>query len=354
MMKSSQSLLLFIFSLFFGTVWSVCSHEEEVTEKFDTLPAAVNAPTIPPEGYLVEDFGSGTYIVTEGSYQALFLVSTEGVILIDAPPTIGHKIGYAIGNITDKPITHVIYSHSHSDHIGSASLFTGGNRHGPKVEIIAHEDTALNINQAPDPQRPLPTKTFKQYEIIHIGNQTLELSYKGENHVRGNIFIYIQAPKVLMLVDVIFPGWAPFSGLAESTNIPGWIQAHDQVLSYDFDHYVGGHLGRSGTREDVLRQQEYVRDLFNTCNATIALTGTDNPLIGAGLVLGTVSKNNPGNSWAQFKVYLDVAAEYCANKTNEKWDSILGGTDVFGFENAMAMLEHLRLDYNILGPFGTS
>jgi hypothetical protein len=41
------------------------------------------------------------------------------------------------------------------------------------------------------------------------------------------IFLSIpKAQKALMLVDVVFPGWVPFSQLAASSNIPGWIAAH--------------------------------------------------------------------------------------------------------------------------------
>lgn len=341
-----KSILLYLSLLLYGAVSGQQSHEEELTEIFNPLPPAVNAPTIGPSGYIVESLGLGAYVVTDGVYQALFVVSSDGVILVDAPPTIGQNIGYAIGNVTDKRVTHLIYSHSHADHIGSASLFDG---HG--VTIIAQEETKVLLQEVYDPLRPLPTSTFKHSYNLRVGNQTLELSYKGENHVRGNIFIYVTGPKVLMLVDLVFPGWVPFSELAESTNIPNWIKAHDQVLGYDFDHYVGGHLGRTGTRSDVITQQQYVQDLFNNCNATIALTATNNPLLGAASLLGTVGKNNPGNYWAEFKAYLDISAEYCANLTNEKWGNVLGGADVFGFENAYAMIEHLRIDYNILGPF---
>ena len=345
-MKSNVFLTTLIFG---GVVFGQLSTTYELTEKFDPLPPVAKPPSIGPSGYIVESFGSGTYMVTDGGYQALFVVSTAGVILVDVPPTIGKNIGYAIGNVTDKPVTHLVFSHSHADHIGSASLFTGNG-----VEIIAHAETKLLLEEVPDPRRPLPTKTFKKDYSLCVGNQTIELSYKGENHCRGNIFIYAKASKVLMLVDVIFPGWVPFSSLAESTNIPNWIKAHADVLAYDFNHYVGGHLGRSGVRSDVLTQQQYVEDLFNNCNQTIGLTATDDPTLGAAKLLGTVGQINPGNYWAQFKVYLDIAAEYCANKTNEKWGTILGGADAFGFENANAMIEHLRLDYNVLGPFRNS
>ena len=51
-----------------------------------------------------------------------------------------------------------------------------------------------------------------------------------------------------MLVNVVFPGWVPFAYLAESQNIPGWLEAPAQALRYPFHTFVGGHLTRLGTR----------------------------------------------------------------------------------------------------------
>jgi glyoxylase-like metal-dependent hydrolase (beta-lactamase superfamily II) len=338
--------LIVAISLFAGEALSFCSHTTELSDVYAPLPPTALGPTIGPSGYDVEAFGGGAYMVTDGSYQALFLVSDRGVILVDAPPTIGRKISYAIGNVTDLPVTHFVYSHHHTDHAGGAYLFTGKG-----VPIIAHVDTYYNLAQLPDPKRPLPTVTFHKDYVLKVGNQTLELSYKGPNHEPGNIFIYAPHQKVLMLVDVVYPGWIPFTELAVSTNIPGWIAAHDQLLEYDFKHYVGGHLARSGNRTDVEVQKEYVSDLFANCKKTIELSATDDPVVGAAAVLGVVSKLNPGNSWANFKAYLDVTAEYCANLTNAKWVGRLGAADVFGFENAYKMIESLRIDYDVLGPF---
>jgi hypothetical protein len=68
---------------------------------------------------------------------------------------------------------------------------------------------------------------------------------------------------------------------------------------------------------------------------------------------GAGSTKNQRNGWAPFKVYLDVLAEACANRTNGKWLGKLAAADVFQFENAGLVIESLRLDYGILGPFIT-
>jgi glyoxylase-like metal-dependent hydrolase (beta-lactamase superfamily II) len=344
-----MKLSLFLFTLLSGLVLGQTSHLGELNETFDPLPPIAKGLTIPSSGYLTVPLGSGTYVVLDGFYLAMFVVSTEGVIVIDAPPTTDMNLVYAIGNVTDKPVTHIIYSHAHSDHIGSAFRFSG-----PHVNIIAHDETLRLLREVPaDPFRPFPKTTFSDTFKLVVGNQTIQLSYKGENHCPGNIFIYMEAAKALMVIDIVFPGWAPFVGLGDSTNIPNWVKAHEQILSFDFTHYIGGHFNRIGTRQDVITQQNYVKDLFANCNATIALTTTKDPLLGASNILGTVLKKNPGNGAAEFKVYLDLVAERCANITNEKWGTMLGGADAFGFENAYAAMQTLRVRGDTLGPFRT-
>lgn len=310
--------------------------------QYAPVPATAIGPVIPSTGYLVQSFGEGAYVVLDGSYQSLFFVSTKGVIVVDCPPTTGHNLLYAIGNTTNIPVTHFIYTHSHGDHVDGASLFNNG-----KVIYIAHEETKSRLTVTPDAGRPIPSVTFKDNMTLTVGNQTLELAYKGPNHEPGNIFIYAPKQKVLVLIDVVFPGWVPFAELAVSEDVPGWIAAHDLILEYDFDHYVGGHLSRTGIRQDVLVQKEYLQDLMANCRDAITSSTADiNDIVGP-----TIQKN-PGNSWATFKTYLDHTSNECADKTNEKWLGKLGAADVFGFENAFKMIEVLRLDYALLGPFG--
>lgn len=334
---------LLAISVFFTTALSHHGHfpRSDDTPIYAPIPATAVGPVIPPTGYYVQPLGKGAYAVLDGSYQSVFFVSNKGVIVVDCPPTLGHNLLYAIGNTTSIPVTHFVYTHSHADHNGGAFLFDTG-----KVTYIAHEETLLRLKEVPDSGRPLPHVTFKKNKILKVGNQTLELSYKGPNHEPGNIFVYAPVQKVLVLIDVVFPGWIPFSELAVSENIPGWIEAHEQILEYDFDHYIGGHLSRTGVRGDVVVQREYLTDLMENCREAITnSTALINEIVGA-----TVA-GNPGNGWATFKTYLGYTANACANKTSEKWVGRLGAADVFAYENAYKMVEVLRLDYDFLGPF---
>jgi glyoxylase-like metal-dependent hydrolase (beta-lactamase superfamily II) len=185
----------------------------------------------------------------------MFLVTGKGVIVVDAPPSIGPNFLKAIEEVTSEPLTHLIYSHSHIDHIGAAAQF-------PKdITIIAHKLTAETLKIRNDPTRPVPTITFEEKYTLQVGNQTLELEYHGPIHDPGNIFIYAPQQKVLMLVDIVFPGWVPFKDLALAEDVPFFLYGHDKILEYDFETYIGGHLTRLGTRADVEIQKEYFDDI---------------------------------------------------------------------------------------------
>jgi len=240
------------------------------------IPDAAFGPAIPEKGYLVEELGDGLYWVTEGTYHVMFLTTGEGVIVVDAPPSIGEKILKAIEETTDEPITHVIYSHSHADHIAAASMY-------PEDAVyIAHEETASRLSRdgpfefglfVGGSDVPYPTLIFSDTYTLSVGTQTLELEYKGPAHRPGNIFIYAPEQKVLMFIDVIFPGWTPFKWLAVAEDVPAFVDAHDWVLSYDFENLISGHVGRLGTREDVETQKEYILDM--QANAATALQTVD-------------------------------------------------------------------------------
>lgn len=54
------------------------------------------------------------------------------------------------------------------------------------------------------------------------GGQRLMLEYHGVNHEQGNLFIYAPRQKVLMLVDVIYPGFVPYKNLGIAEDVQGY------------------------------------------------------------------------------------------------------------------------------------
>jgi glyoxylase-like metal-dependent hydrolase (beta-lactamase superfamily II) len=101
---------------------------------FAPVPEFALGPDIPDSGYRVTELSGGAYGITNGLVNTMFLVTKNGLVVVDAPPDLGGKLLIGIEEVTPKPVTHLIYSHAHADHIGSAySLARDG------VKILAHE-----------------------------------------------------------------------------------------------------------------------------------------------------------------------------------------------------------------------
>lgn len=224
--------------------------------KYRDVPEAAKGPAIDPaKGYRLQTLGKGLFMITDNAYQSMFMVYEEGVVVKDAPPSYAAHIRQAITEVTDKPITHLVYSHSHVDHIGGAKGVA------TNAIIIAQEETKRLLIRANDTNRPVPTVTFRDRYTLRAGSQILQLSYHGNAHEPGNIFIEAPVQKTLMVVDVIAPGWMPWRRLSIAEDIPGYFAKVDEIKHLSFDTLVSGHVARSGTKADVVLQSDFMNDL---------------------------------------------------------------------------------------------
>ncbi|WP_406000974.1 MBL fold metallo-hydrolase [Streptomyces sp. NBC_00829] len=296
------------------------SPDGAATRGFAPLPATAKPLPVPPEGYRLDRIGDNFYAVTAGGTQAAFLVTTAGVVVIDAPPSLAEALPAAIRRVTGKKVTHLVYSHDHADHTANASAFGD-------VVRIAHTATAERIKANQDPGRPMPTVTFTDRYRLDLGGERLLLSYPGANHETGNILIHAPRQRAAMMVDVVMPGWAPFRAWGTADSVPGVLRAHDQLARMDIDTYIGGHVHRLGTKEDIKVSREFVRDLWKETSGAIAATDMG-PFFG---------KVEAGNNWAGFDLYLQAVADKVEPVIHRKWLGRLGAVDVFTRENALTV-----------------
>src|SRR5580692_8806671 len=121
--------------------------------EYAPIPELSLGPAVNEQGYYVGRVERNLYWVTDGVYQCGFLTTPDGVVLFDAPATIGHNIQRAIDQIANangvsNQVTHLIHSHHHADHLGASSLFGNG------VVRIGHEETRRLMLRDNDPNRP--------------------------------------------------------------------------------------------------------------------------------------------------------------------------------------------------------
>jgi len=291
------------------------------------------------KGYYVQEITDGVYWVSSGWYDCMFVRTGNGIIALDAPPALGENLLAAMGDVTDEPVTHVVYSHWHADHIGAAIVY------GSNVKIIAHEKTRELLERFPDPYRPVPTETFSKDETLDVNGVKLELSYKGQNHSEGNTFVYAPKQKVLAAIDIASPGWVTFRDCDSSENLSGYEQAFRQILEYDFDTVVSGHVSKLGNRKDVEEGLEYMGDLVMVAREaleTVDLHYFMNQL-GDGTHKGAFRDGEEN--------YFNALTNYGTKKMLEKvtsdgrrWAERLNGVQAMTSHNVYSMIEKTRLE----------
>ena len=259
------------------------------------------------KGYFVDEIADGIFWLIGDGYQVMFLVTGEGVIVIDAPQPLGEKYLKAIADVTDEPITHMIYSHSHADHTGSA-----GQIFPDDIEYIAHHDTANTLILENDPNRPLPTITFDDKYTLSVGDQMLELHYVGAFHSEGDIVIFSPKHKIVMAVDLFHPGAAPYRAFGVTVNLDEHLKAHDTLIEdFDFDVLVSGHEQILGTKEHIKTDKEFVLSVMDNTQLAMELVSEDE-------VIST-----------------------CVDMTIEQWQGKLTNLDRFMTEDCAAMKQYL-------------
>ncbi|MCB1052705.1 MAG: MBL fold metallo-hydrolase [Acidobacteria bacterium] len=311
--------------------------DQPLTEYTPVLAATLqrSIPVDPAKGYAIQQVKPDIYVLTDGIWQSAAVVTSTGVVLIDAPESFGSHIIQAVREVTDRPIVTLIYSHTHTDHIGGSQHLAGIKN----LEIVALESVASFLREQADVRRLIPTKTFTGAYVLQIGGKRIHLAQHMNYHSdEGDLFISIPQDKFLMVIDVLAPGYVPFKNLDLSSNVYQYLKVFDQILAYDFDVFVGGHLTAIGDRQDVLISKEYVQDVYETVARVHANTDMMAVMAGAAKEIGW------DNKFLLFKVYLDKVVDDSAQELNNRWSKRLAGVDVWSHSHAAKMLEYVRWD----------
>jgi len=233
----------------------------------------------------------------------------------------------AVSNGVSNEVTHLIYSHHHADHAGASSLF------GRNVTRIGHEETQKLLLRDDDPARPAPDETFQDRWTLDIGGERIELAWHGSNHSPDNIFIHLPDHDALMLVDVVNPGWAPVCQSNLTENVPGYIEAADTALTYPWKHFIGGHMGRLGTRADVATHRQYMADIAESARKALDTVDPTPYFVKYG-----------ENTWVAVRSYLDAITAAAAAPVIEKYTGVLAAADVFTASTTFYVMQSIRLD----------
>jgi glyoxylase-like metal-dependent hydrolase (beta-lactamase superfamily II) len=308
--------------------------------EYAPIPPSALGPALNDQGYYVGRVERNLYYVTDGVYNCAFLATPDGVVLFDAPPSIGGNLRRAVDEVTaaegtTNTVTHFVYSHHHADHGGAAFLFDGD------VIRVGHEETRRLLLRDDDPARPIPDLTFADQYTLEVGGERVELAWHGPNHTPDNIYIHFPGHDTLMFIDVVNAGWVPIYNVNLSEDVIGYMGAPATALAYPWTHLISGHLGRLATRDDVGVHQQYIADI--EASAQEALAAVDPvPFYTAAWP----------NFWAGVKGHLDAVTERAAAPVVAKYTGVLAAADIeeFTYTTTFQIMQSWRLDRGHSGP----
>ncbi|MFO8024166.1 MAG: MBL fold metallo-hydrolase [Thiohalophilus sp.] len=246
-----------------------------------SLPFELHQVPEAPVYYIIGKSGVPDAVNEGHTSNAGFVVTNEGVVVFDAlgTPALGYRMLQRIREVTDKPITHVVISHYHADHIYGLQAF---DEHAGSPEVIVQRLALGYIggdraSQGEAAQRRLeqrrevlfpwvdedtylvpPDTTFEKETTFEQGGLTFEVRHMGPAHAPGDSIMLIKELGVLFSGDVIYKGRIPFLD-SPDTDIERWLQglAYLKKMEPTPHFIIPGHGDAS---DDVHQAINFTRD----------------------------------------------------------------------------------------------
>jgi cyclase len=212
-----------------------------------------------------------------GGNTAVF-VTANGVAVVDTKnPGWGQPLLDKIKTLTDKPVTMIINTHTHGDHVSGNVEFPA------TVDVVAHENTKANMEAmrpasfvaqpagGPPPNiftrnsgRGIAKRTFKDMMTIGSGADRIELHYFGRAHTNGDAMVLFPSARVLHMADVFatkgLPGMDSNNGGTGVGFAATLTKAADFADKNNVETIINGHHNATTTRAELREFIDYVGD----------------------------------------------------------------------------------------------
>lgn len=215
--------------------------------------------------YILQKIGERTYYVQRYFYSTTFYVGDKGVLLFDAPEGRGKYLLQAIRDVTPLPVTALVYSHYHVDHIGDSPFWNDeAKKEGVNLRIIASKATAEKM-QFMNSRLPVATQVLsKKDDQFKFEKQTIELHrFVKAGHTDDHSVWLLKQEKVAHSPDLLNPDQLPMMGFAVSDTLVFHDSNLRQVEMLDWKYFIGGH-GNIGSHDDFKFQRQFLNDLRDT------------------------------------------------------------------------------------------
>jgi cyclase len=223
-------------------------------------PAAdPNAPKVVE----VDKLKDNLWVLKGGGGNTAVFLTASGVTVVDAKnPGWGKPILDKIKTLTDKPVTTLINTHTHGDHVSGNVEFPA------TVDVVVQENTKANMEKMDifkqNNNRGMAKRTFKDKMSLGKGADQIDLYYFGPGHTNGDAIVVFPALRTAHLGDLFASKGLP---LVDAANGGSVLQYPDTVMKVyngvkNVDTVINGHSNTTMTWADVKEFSEFNRDFL--------------------------------------------------------------------------------------------
>jgi glyoxylase-like metal-dependent hydrolase (beta-lactamase superfamily II) len=141
------------------------------------------------------------YVLRGGGGNTAVFVTTDGITVVDSKnPGWGQPILDAIKQISPKPVTLLVNTHTHGDHVSGNVEFLAS------VDVVVQANTKTNMEKmkifADNANRGMAKRTFTDRMTIGKGADQIDLYYFGPGHTNGDAFVVFPALRTMHAGDI--------------------------------------------------------------------------------------------------------------------------------------------------------
>jgi cyclase len=224
-------------------------------------PPAANANA--PKVIDVDKVKDNLYVLKGGGGNTAVFLTANGVTVVDAKnPGWGQPILDKIKTITDKPVTMLINTHTHGDHVSGNVEFPA------TVDVVVQENTKANMEKMDifkqNNNRGMAKRTFKDKMTLGKGADQIDLYYYGPGHTNGDAIVVFPALRTAHIGDLFASKGLPLVDGANGGSVLHYpdtlMKAHSGIKNVDT--LINGHSNTTTTWADLQEFAEFNRDFL--------------------------------------------------------------------------------------------
>jgi glyoxylase-like metal-dependent hydrolase (beta-lactamase superfamily II) len=249
----------------------------------DASGPPMNVVQVAPHSYYVQGLSQlGSPQNQNFISNAGFVITPQSVVVIDAlgSPKLAERLTAEIRKLTPLPISNVILTHYHADHIYGLQYFKqlGAHitAHVAAKEYMQSDTARLRLEASRTDLAPWVDADTRMVAAdtwidgpttLKIGGLVFELDHVGPSHTPEDLTIFVPSEKVLFAGDLFFNGRLPFVGKANSSQ---WIKSLDLMLGHDATVVVPGHGPASmDPKKDIGMTRDYLKFLRSSMGQAV-------------------------------------------------------------------------------------